>query len=670
MPQLWRCSNGHQWQADDAPSGASPVPACPVCGTPDSTILTAPDEPLSSRTFYPSEIGASPPLPTTDPLAPLRHGRSEVHPPLPQVPGFEILEELGQGGMGIVYRARQLEPQRIVALKVIRRERLAHPDVLRRFRREAQAAARLSHPNIVAVYGSDSEGDVHYLAMEYVPGVTLQRLVDVGGPLPPERACDYIRQTALGLQHADDQALVHRDIKPSNLMVVAPTGTPPPKAVVKLLDMGVARLYQLSGLPDEPLTTLTRDGAVVGTPDYIAPEQLENPHGADIRADLYSLGCTFYFLLSGQVPFPGGTLIQKLDRQRWQTPPSVDQLRSDVPAPVAAVVRRLMAKHPDDRYRMPADVAAALEQLVRTGVLPQGHQPAPLREVGRLTGHRGAIADVAFLTGGQAISGGADRLLHLWNPEDGREVRSFGATAHEVSCVAVLPRAGQILAGQGVSVRVYDPASGREVGRLNGHTNAVRRIDVSRDGRVVLTGGDDRTARLWDVQTGRELLRLTGHRGRVTAAVLSPDARFALTADHEQALRLWDARTGKEVRSFAVPRGPVLAAAFAPDGATVLSAHFDTTLRLWEVTTGRELRRFKGHKQMVSAAAFAPDGVRVVSASHDGTVRVWDPASGAELWSGAGHAGPVTAALFAPDGRSVLSAGVDGTLRLWALPEE
>ncbi len=317
----------------------------------------------------------------------------DMHPastsPLPAVEGYEILGELGRGGMGIVYKARHLGRDRIVAVKVFRRERLAHPEALRRFRREAQAAARLSHPNIVVVYESDQDGDTHFLAMEYVAGITLQNLVEHNGPLPPALACDFVRQAALGLQHAVEQALVHRDIKPANLMVVAPNLAPPqsgqriplpPRPLVKILDMGVARLYQMRDLGEDSLTTLTRNGAVIGTPDYIAPEQLEDPHKADIRADLYSLGCTFYFLLSGRVPFPGGTLIQKLDRQRWETPPSVDQLRPEIPAAVASVVRKLMAKHPDDRYRTPGELADALEQLTRTGVLPAGHQPQPLRE--------------------------------------------------------------------------------------------------------------------------------------------------------------------------------------------------------------------------------------------------------------------------------------------------
>ena len=323
MPRLLRCANGHEWEAPAEPAGASAT--CPVCGAPARVDGGA----VAERTI----TSVMPPFisPTETPSL---GGRTRS---LPTVAGYEILEEIGSGGMGIVYRARQTERNRIVALKVIRNERLNNPDVINRFRREAQAASRLSHPNVVSVYESDQDGDTHYLAMEYVPGITLQQLVDKNGPLPIAQACDFVRQTALGLQHAVEQALVHRDVKPANLMAVtsAELGTRNSElssAFVKILDMGVARLYQLANLPDESLTTLTRDGAVIGTPDYIAPEQLENPHGADIRADLYSLGCTFYFLLTGQVPFPGGTLVQKLDRQRQETPaPSVDQLRSEVP---------------------------------------------------------------------------------------------------------------------------------------------------------------------------------------------------------------------------------------------------------------------------------------------------------------------------------------------------
>jgi WD40 repeat protein len=573
--------------------------------------------------------------------------------------------------MGIVYRARRTQDNRVVALKVILPERLSDPEIVRRFRREALAAARLSHPNVVSVYESDQEGDIHYIAMEYVPGETLQRLVERLGPLPVGLACDFIRQAALGLDHAVEQGLVHRDIKPSNLMMVAPGGQQvavfPDRALLKVLDLGVARIFQSAGLLTDSLSTLTRDGAVIGTPDFVAPEQLENPHGADPRADLYSLGCTFYFLLTGGVPFPGGTLVQKLDRQRWETPPSADQLRRDVPAPVAAVVRRLMAKHPDDRYRAPGELADALAQLARTGVLPRGHQPAPLTEAGALTGHVGAVDAASFTSDGKTlVTGGVDRGLRLWTAAAGREQLRFGETVYPVLCIACTPEIA--LAGQGASVRSYNLIDGKEVGRLIGHSGAVRSVAIATERRIALTGGDDRTARLWDLEGYHQFQRFAPQHGRINSVALSPDGKLALTGSHDGALRLWDAASGKEVRSFTVPRGAVLAVAFSPDGQTVLSGHFDTTIRLWEVDTGRELRRLSGHGRMVGAVAFSPGGAILASGGHDGVVRCWDPHSGAELGSGAVHTGPVNALSWSPDGLLLASAGADGSVRLWKTP--
>jgi eukaryotic-like serine/threonine-protein kinase len=660
---LLRCANGHQWEAPAGEAdlaGGAGIP-CPVCGSLDLTLATPPTLPGDLNRERLAQFGAPP---SSSGLLDL----SAPHP-APAIAGYEILEELGRGGMSIVYRARQVERDRIVALKVIRKERLTNPDMVTRFRREAQAAARLSHPNVVSVYESDQAGDTHFLAMEYVPGITLQRLVEQAGPLPIALACDFARQTALGLQHAFEQRLVHRDIKPANLMVVAPAGLPlPPRPVLKILDMGVARLYQLVDLHEESLTTLTRDGAVIGTPDYIAPEQLEDPHGADVRADLYSLGCTLYFLLSGRVPFPGGTLIQKLDRQRWQTPPSVDQLRPEVPPALAAVVRRLMAKHPDDRYRTPGELVAALEQLIRTGELPSGHGPAPLRETRCLLGHAGPVTALAISPEGHTLlSGGADRTLRLWDLAGGQERARLGEARQEVGCACFVPGAGLVLAGQGVTVRAWDPASGREVFRLTGHTDAVRAVAVSADGRYAATGGNDRTVRLWDLQTSREVQRLARQKAGVTGVAFSPDGAWLVCAGQDQTLRLWDARAGREVRSFPVPRGPVLSVAFAPDGGGIISAHFDTTVRLWEPDTGRELRRFSGHRQMVAAVAFTPEG-RAVSGSHDRTVRVWDPGSGSELCGCEGHAGAVLCLAVSPDGRTLASGGADAAIRLWQMP--
>ena len=423
--------------------------------------------------------------------------------------------------------ARTFPGERIVALKVIRKAKPPRQrrHAFTRFRRESSGrrpgrstptSSRSTLPTSKAIRTT--------WPWSTCPALTLQKLVEQTGPLPLGQACDFIRQAALGLAHAADQRLVHRDVKPANLMVVAPNGLPlPARPLLKVLDLGVARLHQLTE-QEASLTTLTRDGSVIGTPDYIAPEQLEDPRGVDIRADLYSLGCTFYFLLTGQVPFPGGTLVQKLDAQRWKTPPGVNQIRPDIPTALAAVVRKLMAKHRDDRYQTPGELAAVLETLLRTGDLPGSHQPAPIPELRRLIGHTGTVTCVAFCEGGRmVVSGSVDHTLRLWDVSSGQEKLRFGDNRHEIGCVAVVAGSGIILAGQGVTVRAWEPATGREVFKLSGHNDAVRSLAVSSDGKRAISGGDDRTIRVWDLERGREIHRFTKHRASVTGVALSAD---------------------------------------------------------------------------------------------------------------------------------------------------
>ncbi len=205
-------------------------------------------------------------------------------------------------------------------------------------------------------YDADEVHGTHFFSMEYVEGQDLARFVVKHGPLPWGQACDYIRQAALGLQHAHECGLVHRDIKPHNLLLTARGG------VVKIMDMGLARLDHVS---EDSATsgTMTREGTVMGTLDYIAPEQALNSHAVDIRADLYSLGCTLFFLLTGRVPFAGGTATQKLLRHQLEAPPPLTRFRPDLSAELAAVVVRLLAKRPEDRYGTPAELAAALSVL-------------------------------------------------------------------------------------------------------------------------------------------------------------------------------------------------------------------------------------------------------------------------------------------------------------------
>src|SRR5262249_14799821 len=246
--------------------------------------------------------------------------------------GYVLLERLGEGGMGQVFKARHQNLGRAVALKVIRSERLG-PDAVRRCQRELRAMARLSHSSIVHAYDAGEVGGVLFFTMEYVEGTDLQKLVRLAGPLPVARACGFMRQAALALQHAHEQGLVHRDVKPANLLLTAAGG-------IKLLDLGLARLKHGPGDPES--STLTQEGEVMGTPDFMAPEQTVESHRADIRADLYSLGGTLYFLLTGRVPFPGGSVGEKLVKHQLREPEPLAALRPEVPAALAAVVQKLM----------------------------------------------------------------------------------------------------------------------------------------------------------------------------------------------------------------------------------------------------------------------------------------------------------------------------------------
>ncbi|HZU35922.1 MAG TPA: protein kinase, partial [Gemmataceae bacterium] len=292
-----------------------------------------------------------------------------TNPPLPpalmQHSRYRVQESLGAGGMGTVYKAEHLLMGRTVALKVIHPALVARPGAVERFVREARAAARLSHPNIVTAYDAEQVGALHLLVMEHVEGVSLAHLVAAHGPLPITEACSAIRQAALGLQHAHERGMVHRDIKPHNLMRT-------PDGRVKVLDFGLANLV-LESQPaqNEPAAfegagSLTHADTIVGTPDYIAPEQARAAHAADIRADIYSLGCTLYFLLTGRPPFPEGNTREKMQAHQDATPRPIRELRPEAPPALARVLDRLLAKDPEARYQTPAEVAQALAPFIKS----------------------------------------------------------------------------------------------------------------------------------------------------------------------------------------------------------------------------------------------------------------------------------------------------------------
>ncbi|MEQ8787047.1 MAG: protein kinase [Pirellulaceae bacterium] len=304
-------------------------------------------------------------------------------------PRYRIVELVGRGGMGDVFRAEHKLMNRPVALKVIKPHLVRSEAAVRRFQREMQAAARLHHGNIVTAFDAEQAGDVHFLVMEYVDGVNLDEVIRQRGRLPVAEACDIIRQAAEGLQHAHQLGMVHRDIKPHNLMVQRKEqgGSREvedlhPASFVKILDFGLANFAnevvaeELGGAeetdagvstklpPGASLVQLTQMGTMMGTPDYIAPEQAVDAHAADIRADIYSLGCTFYALLTGRAPYAEGSAIEKIKAHAEQAAPPVSNFRDDVPAEVQAVLLKMMAKDPAQRYQTPQEVVEALRAFI------------------------------------------------------------------------------------------------------------------------------------------------------------------------------------------------------------------------------------------------------------------------------------------------------------------
>jgi len=566
---------------------------------------------------------------------------------------YVILDSLGEGGMGQIYKARHPGLNRMAAVKVLRPELVSDTEMLHRFLREIKLASQLTkHIHLVHAFDAGPVGATYFLAMEYIEGIDLDRLVHGMGPLPVPRACDYIRQAALGLQHAHEHGLVHRDIKPANLLVTPRPGKPSADgSTVKVLDLGLARLHGKGTATGQTVLTLTSDGTMtMGTVDYMAPEQALDLHRADIRADVYSLGCTFYFLLTGKPPFGGGPLAVKLMRHQQTEPPDLKELRPDVPDQLIPIVRRMLAKRPDDRYQTPGDIATALAKLS-----PPNAAHAAARTSGPSPANPLSLwkwGPVLVIRLAKAVARGSWQTLRRWP-------RMVLGTVAGLLLSAVM--IGWLLGprspfGPGPNTPITELAPATGLGRLRA--------------RAGEPGGN--VPALWrDIVSFR--MQHSGTRDAAAAAELQRSVPSPL--DMLDPAQIKD-RSKMPAETVAIIEGHRLAEQairFSPDGCSVALCGEPTHLELAVYDLAgpapKLLASLTGHTAPLFAIAFSSDGKQVASGSADKTVRLWDlterPPRALRVLEG--HTGTIHCLAFSPDGKTLVSGSDDKTIRMWSL---
>jgi WD40 repeat protein/serine/threonine protein kinase len=656
----------------------------------------------------------------------------------PTLPGYEVLAVLGAGGMGVVYKARHLRLNRLVALKQLRAG-VDHD--LKRSRSEAETLAQLQHPNIVQIHEIVEHQGRTFLVLELIEGGSLAAKL-AGRPQAPQEAARMLQTVARAVHYAHQRGIIHRDLKPANILLHGltlgrkeegggrkeePTAGPrvvhpssfivhPSGEVVhflpKVSDFGLAK--RLSADSGE-----TRDGDILGTPSYMAPEQAGGKtQEVGPATDVYALGAVLYELLTGRVPLQGLSAVHTLILVRTEDPVPPRRLQPRIPRDLETICLKCLEKEPKKRYASAQDLADDLHRFLAGE--PVQARPTPAWErAWKWTKRRPVVAALAAavvlvaalgfaLVAWQwrralssASSEAAARKIAQEKEEQEKEARR---QAEKLSARISLNQginlceSGEVGRGllwlaralQGAD-RVGD-ADLEHVARRNlaawqpflirrravlPHRSWVWAASFSPDGKTVLTGSYDQTARLWDAATGRPRARPLSHAHPVWAVAWSPDGKVVLTGsgagdDKAGAARLWDAQTGKPLSPPLPHPHAVFTAAFSPDGQTFLTACLGQ-VRLWRTADCLPLGPPLEHPPVPEpqervfpklTARFSPDGKTIASGGEDGLVRLWDPATG-KVRRQLLTSGPVLALAFSPDGRTLLSGSFDGGARLW-----
>lgn len=584
---------------------------------------------------------------------------------------YVLLDLLGAGGMGQVYRARHRQLNRIVALKILPQALIADPLFRQRFQREIQALSTLTHPNIVAAYDAREEQGVCFLSMECVDGEDLHARVRREGPLDSDTALDVITQAAKALEFAHANGVVHRDIKPSNLLQTN-------EGVIKVADFGLAQIEQSAESDGTPDASLTATGLVLGSLDFLAPEQAHSARDADQRSDIYSLGCTYYYLLTGRAPFPGDNPVQKLVAHREHDFPQVpNHLDGGVSGELNRTLQRMTAKSPADRYQSATECLADLERLrdVLNGSLP-GQRVGQKRRGTRIAA--GLLAGLILLLGVVVYfhTGDGKVAIHLNRDDVELEVdgekREFTIVTPQKQITVSVPSGEhslKVTTGDGLEFHAKEFSVFRNrtteltavfVPLGEGPANrSERSFEPKPHGVAVEASEDDKDVRSLKVANLP-----------VSTVAISPDSKKALFS--AGGLQFVDLET-RQITMW-IPYSPswrkLTHVQYSPDGTRILaSAAADNTIRIWKSDSLALVHELAGHTGEILTVAFSRDGRHVISTSKDKTVRLWSCETGHELKQIGEHSEGVISASLSHDSRYLLATfpGESGnpSLRIW-----